>query len=98
MSLYFPEPYERSGGNVNAELDLSNYGTQTDLKTTIGINTSTMASKTDFPILKTKVENLDGDKLKHFPTSLIKLSNIVDNNVIKKLCIITCLLKSILLI
>ena len=32
MSQYFPKPYNRFGGNVKAELDLSNYATKTDVK------------------------------------------------------------------
>ena len=28
MSQYFPEPYERFGGNVKVKLDLSNYATK----------------------------------------------------------------------
>ena len=32
MSHNFPKPYERSGGNINVELDLSNYVTKADLK------------------------------------------------------------------
>ena len=30
MSQYFSKPYERSGGNVNVELDLSNYAVNVD--------------------------------------------------------------------
>ena len=32
MSQYFPEPYNRFGGNVKVELDLSNYAAKTNLK------------------------------------------------------------------
>ena len=41
-SQYFPKPYDRFGGNVKVELDLSNYGTQTDLKGATGIDTSNL--------------------------------------------------------
>ena len=34
--------------------------------------------------LKNKVDKLDVDKLKHVPVDLEKLSNIVDNDVVKK--------------
>ena len=32
MSQYFPKPYEPFGGDINVEVDLSNYATKTDLK------------------------------------------------------------------
>ena len=32
MSLYFPEPYEGTGGNVKVKLDLSNHARKVDLK------------------------------------------------------------------
>ena len=32
MSQNFPEPYERSGKNVNVELDLSNFAMKAHLK------------------------------------------------------------------
>lgn len=44
-----------------------------------GIDTSTMASKTDLTILNTKVNNLDVDKCKTVTPDLSKLCNVVDN-------------------
>ena len=66
------------------ELDLFDYATQTDLKGATGIETSKVASKTDLASLKTKEENLDVDKVKTVPSDLSKLTNVVDNDVIKK--------------
>ena len=43
-----------------------------------------MVSKTDLASLKTKEENLDVDKVKTVPSDLSKLTNVVDNDVIKK--------------
>ena len=43
-----------------------------------------MASKTDLADLKTKLDNLDVDKLKTIPKVLSKLSDVVDNDVLKK--------------
>ena len=57
MSQYFPELYERSGGDVKVKLDLPNYAKKADLKGATGIDTSTLASKRDSPNLKTKVDN-----------------------------------------
>ena len=48
--------------------------------------------------LKTKVDDLDVDKFKTCPAELSKLSNVVDNDVFKKVCIINWLSKSRLLI
>lgn len=48
MSQYFPELFERSGGNVKFELDLSNYATNYDLKWVAGISTKDFAKKTDW--------------------------------------------------
>ena len=75
MNQYVSEPYERSGRNVEVELDLSNYATKADLKDVTGIDTSTLASKTGLLSLQTKLHNLDVDKLKPFPADLTRLSN-----------------------
>ena len=72
MSRFFPEPYENSGGNVKDGLDLSNY-------TATGIDISTLVSKTDFPALKAKEDNLVVDKVKTVRSDLSKLTNVVDN-------------------
>ena len=32
MSPYFPKPYKTFGGDINVNVDLSNYGTKTNLK------------------------------------------------------------------
>ena len=93
MSRYFPEPQERDGGNVKIELGLSNYATKPDMKDIIDIKTSNLASKIDLTSLKAKVDNLDVDKLNAVPFDLNKLSNLVDSNVVKKVCIITWLPK-----
>ena len=67
MSQHFPQPFESYGWNVKIELDLSNYATKADLNGATDIDTSTLASKTDLASLKTKVDNLDVDKLKTVP-------------------------------
>ena len=68
-------------------MDLSNCTTKSDLKEVTGIDTSMIASKTDLAILKTKVNYLDVDKLKTVPAGLGKLSNVVDDDVIRKYCV-----------
>ena len=32
MSQYFPKPYEPFGGDINVNVDVSNYPTKTDIK------------------------------------------------------------------
>ena len=83
MSNYFP-PYNSSTGNIKVELDLSNYATKTDLKSITHVDVSNYASKTNLAALKSKVDKIDGDKLKTVPVHLAKLSNVVNNDVVKK--------------
>ena len=83
MSENISKLYEHSGGNVKVELVLFNYATKAELEGVIDIDTSTLASKTDLASLKTKVHNLDVDKLKTVPAGISKLGNVVDKNVIK---------------
>ena len=83
MSNYFP-PYNNSSKNIKVELDLSNYATKTDLKNITHTDVSGFASKTNLAALKTEVDKIDVDKLKTVPTDLAKLTNAVENNLVKK--------------
>ena len=76
MNQYVPETFDLSGENVKVELDLSNYATKADLKGATCIDTSTLASETDLVSLKTKLHNLDVDKVEAFPADLSRLSNV----------------------
>ena len=60
---------------MNAELDLSNYATKTDLKNATGIDTSSFAKNVDLANLKSNVGKLDIDKLKNIPTNLKNLKS-----------------------
>ena len=82
MSQYFPKSFRTFGGNINVKVDLSNYATKTDLKN------SKFALKTNLASLKTEVEKLDIDKLVPIPVDLSKLSDVVKNDVVKKLYMI----------
>ena len=84
MSRNFPKPYDRFGGNVKVELDLSNYGAKADLKGATGADTSNLAAKSDLASLKAETDKIDIDKLKTVPVDLSKLSNVVNNEVVKK--------------
>ena len=83
MSTYYP-PYKSSSNNIKVELDLTNYATKTDLKNITHVDVSSFASKTNLAALKTEVDKIDADKLKTVPVDLAKLSNVVDNDVLKK--------------
>ena len=83
MSQYFP-PYNNSSENIKVELDLSNYATKKDINNITHVDVSGFASKTNLAALKTEVDKIDADKLKTVPVDLAKLSNVVNNNVVKK--------------
>ena len=90
MSESFPGP-KSLGRKVKVELDLSNYATKTDLKNARGVDTSSFTKKThlaylktDWSSLKSKVDKLDVDKLLPASVDLSKLSDVVNNNVVKK--------------
>ena len=81
MSSY--SPYKSSSNNVKVELDLTNYATKTDLKNITHVDVSSFASKTNLAALKTEVDKIDTDKLTA-PTDLAKLTNAIENDVVKK--------------
>ena len=85
MSQYFSKPYNHFIGNVKVELDLSNYITKTDLKGITETDTSNLALKSNLAKLKAEVDKIDVDKLKTVPVDLSKLSNVVNNEVVKKI-------------
>ena len=80
---YYP-PYRSSSNNIKVKLDLSNYATKNDVKNITHVDVSSFASKTNLAALKTEVDKLDTDKLKTAPVDLAKLSNVVENEVVKK--------------
>ena len=83
MSTYYP-PYKRSSNNIKVELDLANYATKDDIKNITHVDVSSFASKTNLAALKTEVDKIDADKLKTVLVDLAKLSNVVNNDVVKK--------------
>ena len=80
---YYP-PYKISSNNVKVELDLTNYTTKNDLKNITHVDVSSFASKTNLAALKTEVDKIDTDQLKTAPTDLAKLTNAIENDVVKK--------------
>ena len=85
MSQYFPKPSNHKE-NISIEIDLSNYATKADIKNISHVDTSNVSLKTNLANLKTEVDNLDAEKL--VPEDLSKLSNVVKNEVVKKLYMI----------
>ena len=83
MSTYY-SPYKSSSSNIKVELDLTNYATKTDLKNITHVDVSSFASKTNLEALKTEVDKIDVDKLKAAPVDLAKLTNSVENDLVKK--------------
>ena len=83
MSTHYP-PCKRSSNNIKVELDLTNYGTKTDLKNITHTDVSSFANKTNLSALKTEVDKIDVDELKTVPDDLAKLSNVVKNEVAKR--------------
>ena len=80
---YYP-PYKRSSNNVKVELDLTSYATKMDLKNITHVDVSSFAIKTNLATLKTEVDKIDTDKLKTAPADLAKLTNAIENDVVKK--------------
>lgn len=70
MSKYFPQLYERPGGNLKVESYLPHYITKVELKGVPGINKVLLESKTGLVSLKTNLHDFDADKLKTFPANL----------------------------
>ena len=93
MSQYFPKPFRSFGGDINVKVDLSNYATKTDLKSVTHVDVSSFALKTNLANLKTEVDKLDVDKLAPVPVDFGKLSDVVKNDVVKKMCMINWLQK-----
>ena len=80
---YYP-PYKSSSNNVKVELDLTNCPRKTDLKNITHVDVSSFASISNIAALKTEVDKIDTDKLKTAPTDLAKLTNAIENDVVKK--------------
>ena len=84
MNKYFPKPYRNFGGNINVKVDSSNYVIKADLKSAAVIDTSKLALKLNLASLEAEKDKINVDKLKTVPVYLSKLSNLVNNEVVKK--------------
>ena len=81
-TMHIIEPF---GGDINVKVDLSNYATKADLRNATGIDTSKLPLKSNLVNLKAEIDNIDIDKLKTASVDLSKLSNVVNNDVVKKI-------------
>ena len=89
MSPYFPKPFDSHfGDSIKVKTDLSNYATKTNIKNISHVDTSSFVLKTNLANLKAEVDKLDIEKLVLIPVDLSKLSDVVKNDVVKKLYII----------
>ena len=82
-SQYFLKRYKLFRRNINVKVDWSSYATKDDLKDEAGTDTSKLVLKTNWENLKAEIDKIDVDKLKTFPVDLSKLSNVVNNEVVK---------------
>ena len=95
MSQDFSKPCEPFGGDINVKVDLSNYAKKKEKekqnrlkKKATGIDMSNLSFKSNLAKLKSEVDKIDVDELKTVPVNLRKLSNVVNNKAVKKLCMI----------
>ena len=73
--------------------DLYNHATKVDLKNATGIDTSKLAAKSDLVSLKAEVDKPDIKTLIPAYVDLRKVSDAIQNDVVKKLCMANHLLK-----
>ena len=88
MIQYFPKSFEAFSRDVNVKDYFSNYATKTDLKNVIHVDTLGFALKSNLASLKTEVDKLDIDKLVSVLVNFSKISDVVKNDVVKKLSMI----------
>ena len=84
---YYPEPDNHVRNKIKVELNLSNYATKTNVKGATGADTSNLPAKSELASLKAEVDKIDMDKLNPAPADLSKLSNVADNDAVKKNCV-----------
>ena len=62
--------------------------TKADLNEATYVDTFNLAEILDLAVLKAELDKIDIDQVKTVPVNLSKLRNVVDNDVVKKPCII----------
>ena len=88
MSQYFSKPCEPLGGDINVKVDLFSYVTKPNLRKARGTDTYLLALKSNLASQKAGIDKIDVEKLKTVLVDLNKLSNVVNNDVVKNLFMI----------
>ena len=78
MSSY-PEPDNHIRNKVKVVLDLSNFAKEKELNHATDVETSDLAAKKDFIVLKAEIDKLGINKFVNVPTSLNNLRTKVDD-------------------
>ena len=82
---YFPGPHT-NGSKIDFELDLFNYATKSDLKTTQqALINRNFPKKNDLVNLKSEADKFDFDRLEKLSNSLSSLKSKVDKSNVDKL-------------
>ena len=63
---------------------MANYATKDDIKNITHVDVSSYATKTNLAAFKSEVNEIDVDKLKTTPVDVAKLTNAVENDLVKK--------------
>ena len=84
MSQFVTKPFRNFGRNINVKVDLSSYTTKTDQRNVTHVDASSFALKKNLANSKNDVDKLDIYKLAPVPVDLIRLSDVVKNDVVKK--------------
>ena len=63
---------------------MAKYATKDDVRNITHVDVSSFASKANLAVLETEVDKIDADRLKTAPTDLAKLTNAIENDVVKK--------------
>ena len=71
MNQYFSKTYEPFGGDINVEVDLSNYATKANIRNISHVDISSFALKSILAQLKAEIDKLDIDKLLPVPLFLL---------------------------
>ena len=85
MSEHFPKLNEPFSGDVSVKLDLFNYVAKDDFEGAAGIDQSNLAANSDLAKLNAEADKVDVGKLRTVSVDLSKLSNVVNNDVVKKI-------------
>ena len=72
---------------LDVKVDLTNYATKADFKKATDIDTPKLAAKSDLATLRVKTHKIDVFKLEAVPIDLCELSNVKNNDVVKKSCV-----------